>query len=66
MLKNATKYTEGGKKMRYIKAWIDKYILRLESPSAHAAGWKYEWDFLKNGVRIEVTTNVCNSEYKNW
>lgn len=52
MLKNATKYTEGGKKMRCIKAWIDKYIRHIESPSAHIAGWKYEWDLITKGARI--------------
>jgi len=32
--------------MEYIKAWICKYILRVQSPSAHARGFKYQWDYL--------------------
>ena len=32
----------------WIKAWIDKYIFRIQSPSLAAFGYKYQWDYLKN------------------
>ena len=40
-------------KIKYIKTWICKYILRIKSPSAICAGREYEWDLIKNGVAIK-------------
>lgn len=37
-------------KIKYIKAWICKYILHIKSPSAICAGREYEWDLIKKGV----------------
>ena len=41
--------------MQIIIAWIKKYIFRIESPSALWAGYRYEYDLLKNGNRINNT-----------
>lgn len=38
--------------MRYIKAWIHKYIMHIESPSAHCMGYKYEWDALLDSYKV--------------
>ena len=45
--------------IRYIRAWIYKYILHIKSPSAYIAGWEYEWDLLTKGARdfLEVKAN---------
>lgn len=32
--------------MRMIKAWINKYILKVGSPTAAMLGYFYEWDYL--------------------
>ena len=32
--------------MKYIKAWIEKYILKIISPSTCSLGYKYRWDYL--------------------
>lgn len=34
--------------MRIIIAWIKKYILHVHSPSAHARGFDFEYDYLKS------------------
>ena len=40
--------------MRIIIAWIKKYILHVHSPSAHAGGYDFEYDYIKdmNNKRI--------------
>ena len=40
---------------RYIIAWIKKYILHVESPSAHCMGYKYEWDALTKDSYVKWT-----------
>lgn len=32
---------------KIIIAWIKKYILKIQSPSSHFKGYKYEYDELK-------------------
>jgi hypothetical protein len=39
--------------MEYIKAWIEKYILRVQSTSAHARGFKYHWDYLMDKRKLK-------------
>lgn len=34
--------------MRMIIAWIKKYIFHIHSPSAHARGYDFEFDYLKS------------------
>lgn len=34
--------------MRIIIAWIKKYILHVHSPSAHARGYDFEYDYIKD------------------
>ena len=34
--------------MKIIIAWIKKYILHVHSPSAHARGFDFEYDYLKS------------------
>ena len=34
--------------MRMIIAWIKKYIFQIHSPSAHANGFDFEFDYLKS------------------
>ena len=34
--------------MRIIIAWIKKYIFHIHSPSAHARGYDFEFDYLKS------------------
>ena len=40
--------------MRIIIAWIKKYIFHIHSPSAHARGYDFEYDYIKdmNNKRI--------------
>lgn len=33
--------------IRKLKAWIDKYILRVNNPKCEIYGYFYEWDYLK-------------------
>ena len=33
---------------RIIIAWIKKYILHVHSPSAHARGYDFEYDYIKD------------------
>ena len=40
---NNYKYTKEEKR----RAWLDKYILGIASPSAVALGYKYRWDMIK-------------------
>lgn len=32
--------------MKYLLAWIKKYVFRAQSPSCLWMGYKYEWDHL--------------------
>ena len=34
--------------MRMFIAWIKKYIFHIHSPSAHARGYEFEFDYLKS------------------
>lgn len=45
-VKRAWRHSEGGQGMRYIMAWIKKYILHVQSPSGRPYGYQYEWDML--------------------
>lgn len=33
---------------QWIRAWIEKYVLRIHSPSAHAQGYDFAWDMYKS------------------
>lgn len=37
--------------MKLIKAWVYKYILRIQSPSSMVKGYQYEYDMLKRKQR---------------
>ncbi len=41
--------------MKWIMAWIKKYLLGVKSPSAMSYGYDYEWDYLK--ARKDVNEN---------
>lgn len=45
--------------IRYIRAWIKKYIFHVKSPSAYIAGWEYEWDLITKGARMESEDSKC-------
>ena len=48
--------------IRYIRAWIHKYILHIKSPSAYMAGWEYEWDLItKGGWKVRIV-NECETK----
>lgn len=34
-----------------IIAWIEKYLLRIESPSGQWTGYKYEYDYIRDERR---------------
>ena len=34
-------------KREIIRAWLDKYIFHIPSPSACANGFRYMWDFMR-------------------
>lgn len=34
---------------RLLLAWVKKYIFGIHSPSAHAHGFDYEYDYLRRG-----------------
>lgn len=44
--------------MKYIRAWIKKYILHIKSPSAYCSGWAYEWDLMTKGARMNTVMEV--------
>lgn len=33
---------------QWIYAWIEKYVFRMHSPSAHAQGYGFSWDMYKS------------------
>lgn len=35
------------KARRWVRAWVNKYILRVASPSLNLYGWTFEYDYLK-------------------
>lgn len=38
--------------IRYIRAWVYKYIFHIKSPSTHCMGHKYEWDALLDSYKV--------------
>ena len=48
--------------MEYIKAWIYKYILKVQSPSAHARGFKYHWDYLMDKRKFKKKLKKLGEE----
>lgn len=41
--------------IRYIRAWIKKYIFHIKSPSAYCMGYEYEWDTLTKDSHCALT-----------
>lgn len=33
---------------QWVRAWIEKYVFRMHSPSAHAQGYDFAWDMYKS------------------
>lgn len=40
--------------MKIIIAWIKKYILHVHSPSAHARGYDFEYDYIKDSKNKRI------------
>lgn len=43
-------------KREIIRAWFDKYIFHIHSPSAHARGYQYMWDLMKASKHDKIVT----------
>ena len=48
--------------MEYIRAWICKYILKVQSPSVHARGFKYQWDYLMDERKFKKKLKKLDEE----
>lgn len=36
---------------KYIRAWINKYVFKIQSPSTFWMGYPYEWDYLMHKAK---------------
>lgn len=43
-------------KREIIRAWLDKYIFHIASPSACARGFRYMWDLMKASKHDKIVT----------